>query len=554
MVVWSAAAKEETVMQIATAWSNLPKFASVVLVFAVSVSAPAQGPCSWSPLGSGVGTFNAGLAGSSAFAMTEFQGELYVGGSFLAAGAAQVNGIARWMNGPAWLPVGGGTLWGTTWGQVRALEVYDFGTGPSLYAAGFFDVPGNSIARWDGSAWSPLGGGLTGGFMTAAGVGEALAVFDDGTGPALYAAGNFTVAGGAPANFLARWNGAFWSPLPGGDPSFVPAELATYDDGTGPALYLGGRFVSAGGVVVNSIGRWNGSAWFSLAGGLALAGPFEPIVLALAVFDDGSGPALFVAGEFTSAGGVAAQNIAKWDGSTWSSLGGVTFNGYSSNPNNPAFTTIRSLAVHDDGTGPALYAAGVIATVGGTQVNDIARWDGVSWSAVGGGVGSLPLESQWIEALATYDDGSGPALHAAGVFTLAGGLPANNIAAWNCGSGISLSATQVAPGAPVYVNNANLTPGRVYYNLFSTDLCPGGPGTGPLQTFGGCVYTPLNVASIVGQLGSPVGTAPFHVVAPSSYVNWGAFNVPPVTVDAICIDAQGSLAGPTSPVVRITIQ
>jgi len=46
---------------------------------------------------------------------------------------------------------------------------------------------------------------------------------------------------------------------------------------------------------------------------------------ALTVFDDGSGPALYAGGNFTIAGGVAANRVAKWNGSSWSSLGsGVT--------------------------------------------------------------------------------------------------------------------------------------------------------------------------------------------------------------------------------------
>jgi hypothetical protein len=40
-------------------------------------------------------------------------------------------------------------------------------------------------------------------------------------------------------------------------------------------------------------------------------------VYALTVFDDGNGPALYAGGDFTTAGGVAANRIAKWDGSSW---------------------------------------------------------------------------------------------------------------------------------------------------------------------------------------------------------------------------------------------
>ena len=42
----------------------------------------------------------------------------------------------------------------------------------------------------------------------------ALAVFDDGSGPLLYAGGNFGIAG-MPQTFVARWNGTAWSSLGG---------------------------------------------------------------------------------------------------------------------------------------------------------------------------------------------------------------------------------------------------------------------------------------------------------------------------------------------------
>ena len=46
------------------------------------------------------------------------------------------------------------------------------------------------------------------------------------------------------------------------------------------------------------------------------------IVANLVVFDDGSGPALYVGGAFESIAGVAAHNLAKWDGRHWSEVGG----------------------------------------------------------------------------------------------------------------------------------------------------------------------------------------------------------------------------------------
>jgi hypothetical protein len=82
-------------------------------------------------------------------------------------------------------------------GGVRSLAVYDDGSGPALYAGGTFNIAGGvaaeRIAKWNGSSWAPLGSGVSGGASTNV---MALVVHDDGGGPALYAGGTFTVAGG----------------------------------------------------------------------------------------------------------------------------------------------------------------------------------------------------------------------------------------------------------------------------------------------------------------------------------------------------------------------
>src|SRR5262245_42638031 len=95
--------------------------------------------------------------------------------------------------------------------------------------------------------------------------------------------------------------------------------FAEFDDGSGPALYVGGSFTSAGRVVANRIAKWDGERWSALGSGMN-PGYANRTVSALAVFDDGSGPALFAGGQFTTAGGVAANHIAKWDGSSWAAL------------------------------------------------------------------------------------------------------------------------------------------------------------------------------------------------------------------------------------------
>lgn len=84
---------------------------------------------------------------------------------------------------------------------MRAPAACDDGAGAALYAGGLIDtaggVPGDHIARWDGSDWSPLGSGMSDSVL-------APTVFADGGGPALYAGGTFASALDSPDPCLAK--------------------------------------------------------------------------------------------------------------------------------------------------------------------------------------------------------------------------------------------------------------------------------------------------------------------------------------------------------------
>jgi hypothetical protein len=346
---------------------------------------------------------------------------LYVAGKFRTAGDAQASNVARW-DGSKWSAVGAGTDL-----IVYALEVFDDGSGPALYAGGSFHqaggAPAELVARWDGTTWSPLGAGIGGGF---GGVIWDLAVFDDGTGPAVYAGGTFNNAGGVFANGIARWDGSSWSALGPWPHDFTVHAMEVFDDGTGPALFAGGCFTWAGGQPgANRIAKWDGASWSPLGAGL------DNCVNALAVFDDGSGPALFAGGDFQSSGSLPLDRLARWDGASWLGVGG----GVTGSP-----ASVGTLAVHDDGTGPALYAGGTFTRAGGAIAQNVARWNGASWSPVGGGIESSVVVLHIVETLAVFDAGSGPALIAGGWFDRAGGAGAANLASWKGASWSSLGS------------------------------------------------------------------------------------------------------------------
>ncbi len=477
----------------------------------------------WSALGSGVN--------NTVYALAVFDDgngpALYAAGWFSMAGGGAANRIARW-NGNAWSPLGAGL--GLTFSQVRALTAFDDGTGIALYAGGTFSLlngaPADHIAKWDGTSWSSVGSGIDGdvysltaidagqpggplliaggGFQTAGGVFarriarwdganwsalgsgigwfgvagstssvDALAFYDSGSGPELYAAGNFVEAGDLPTGAIAKWNGTSWSSLGSfANPQFVFAlhvfddgggarlyaggyfgslggigahniaafdgsswstlgstrgvfgDMRTslaFDDGSGPALFVGGDMSSVGEVPVHAIGKWNGASWSDVGGGVT-GSPNPPNaslpghVYAICAFDDGSGDALYVGGDFSHAGGVPATCVAKWDGASWSAVG------------SPFVEPVRALAVFDDGSGPQLYAGGEMAAQ-----QFIARWNGVAWQSLGVGVDNQ------VYALEVFDDGSGPALFVGGAFSIAGGSSAVGIAKWS-GSWSALGA------------------------------------------------------------------------------------------------------------------
>lgn len=440
--------------------------------------------------------------------------------------------------GPGWAD--GFSLRGLS-GTVHALTVFDDGSGPALYVAGSFatagNVTANSIAKWNGSQWSPLGDGVSAPYHSEV---YALAVFNDGTGPALYAAGYFTSAGGVAANSIAKWNGTTWSPLGSGitgagiDYTWV-RTLAVFDDGTGPALYAGGLFTRAGGLAVRSIAKWNGSSWSGVGSGIDDVDWYR-YVLALEVFNDGSGPALYAGGLFNRAGGITANNIAKWNGSNWSPLGSGTDG------------SVNSLASFDDGSGPALYASGSFYTAGGVPTGSwsLARWNGTAWaSAIGGllartyalkvaddgngprlyAIGSSPQTgtggvikwwngSGWSElssgfggvvlALTAFDDGSGAALYAGGTFCTTGDTVAARIAKRSSGSWLPLGSGSGISGTDSQTSIHALT---VFDDGISAALYAGGR----FETAGG--VRAGNVARWDGSNWSRLGNSDLHGTA-----------------------------------------
>ena len=137
------------------------------------------------------------------------------------------------------------------------------------------------------------------------------------SGSILYVGGNFTNAGGVPANYIAQWNGSTWSAL--GTGANAPIQsMAIAPNGD---LYVGGDFTNVGGVSVSALARWNGSAWSDVGGGVDYVDPTTTPRIDSLAFDAAEN--LYVGGTFDQAGTglLPVRNIAKWNGSNWSAVG-----------------------------------------------------------------------------------------------------------------------------------------------------------------------------------------------------------------------------------------
>jgi hypothetical protein len=244
--------------------------------------------------------------------------------------------------------------------------------------------------------WSPQfgGPGVEGTIFTAA-----------VNGSDVYVGGMFSVVGEAVSAGIAKWDGAHWRSLAGGVKGPVPLVYAVAFRGAD--VYAGGIFTNVGGVAARNLARWNGSGWAAVGGGV------NGTIASLEVV----GNNLFVGGNFTQAGTTAITNVARWDGTNWWPLGdGLTGNTNGTSP------FVTSLEADTDGN---LFAAGLFRFAGALPVNNIARWDGNQWHALGSGLhtGTSPLVSDIVVR--------GSNVFAAGSFRSAGGLNITNLARWD---------------------------------------------------------------------------------------------------------------------------
>jgi len=232
-----------------------------------------------------------GGGGSSPGECAWFQNKLYVSNDFNVMGElTEVFGFACWD--------------GTSWSAPES--VYGFDVGPrvmcvfngELIGGGDIDlttegVPINNVARFDGTHWYDMNGGMSG---------TVQALYPDEELGILYVAGNGSLAQfgdvSCPNNVVA-WDGNSWSPV--GTFNDINYDIKALTKYRGQ-LYAGGYFQLNN--VTEKLAYFDGVHWKPVP----LAGTIEGSVNTLTVYKD----QLYVGGTFPEIGGLEVPGLARY--------------------------------------------------------------------------------------------------------------------------------------------------------------------------------------------------------------------------------------------------
>lgn len=328
----------------------------------------------WSPVQQAWAPDMKGISIGSVSCALEYQGSLFVGGSIGYYGTGDhfvfSPGVGRW-DGTDWNTVATGAG-----GQYFDMAVW----ADSLVAA----VDG-SVKIWNGSSWrrlAPIQNQATFDWTSAVAT----------AGGQLYVLGAYFVnATSTELNLVGRWTGSAWVPVGGG----ISDPAGYVDSGTewNGQLVVCGAFSSAGGVAVRNLARWDGAAWQGIGGGAD--GEVYTVIA--------DGGDLVVGGSFTEVGGEAASSVARWDGSVWHAMGTEA-------------VVVNKLRAHAG----RIYAVGRFLDDAQQPVDGVAVWTGARWRLLGSGIGSTGS----LNSLAFLGDD----LYIVGSFGVANGHPTRGFA------------------------------------------------------------------------------------------------------------------------------
>jgi hypothetical protein len=276
--------------------------------------------------------------------------DIYVGGKFSKAAGLIADNIAKWNDNTGWSNVGEGFPYLMT--RLTCIDNL-------IYAGGEFGphygVQGAYISIWNGNKWS----------IPSVGADNIVASFAK-YGNNVLVGGSFVNIGGLVANRLAIWNNALgkWTKFGSNIDNDVDEIAVDGDD-----IYIGGSFTHINNSIFNYIAKWDYKTqnWVSLGQGA------NAVIYTITIHGDN----IYFGGRFTSIGNISANRIAVWNKRTnvWSSMN----NGVSGDD-----VLVSRIVIK----GNDVYVAGDFISAGGISANNIARWDETTstWYPLGSGL------------------------------------------------------------------------------------------------------------------------------------------------------------------------
>lgn len=311
-----------------------------------------------------------GGTNSSSHGLLTWNGKLIDLGSF----NNPCNRVAAW-NGTAWECLGGGV------GIVaRAGTVWN---GNLVVVGDFWNVQQpctncNGVAMWDGTQWTNIGAGFNNDVLC-------VTVWNGD----LVVAGDFTQSNGVACSRIAKWNGSTWEQI--GPSNAFNNDIRAITEFEGE-LWIGGDFTNVGGCTAcDRLVKWSGSAWVGGDSGVDIQGGVDNTVRVLYVNPyDGK---LYMGGHFIDLNldGVVntdCKGVAVYDGSVWAPLG-TGVNDY-----------VRAIHEYNGN----IVVGGYFTTAGGISANRIAKWNPVAqtWSAMGLGFNGAGID-EYVKAATVWN-------------------------------------------------------------------------------------------------------------------------------------------------------
>jgi hypothetical protein len=259
----------------------------------------------------------------------------------------------------------------------------------------------------------------------------------------LYVGGDFVGLSGTDAKFIFAWDGANIMKLENGMDGAVLGLLSFKNNlvvaGAFSRVFKQWESVRTGGLAI-----WDGQQWVENP-----QGAINGVVTTLAT----NGTVLYIGGRFKNIGSLATHGIAMWDGEKWSALEHEGLSGDVS-------ALIAASSV--------LYVAGIFRSTADVdeETSQIVRWDGggAVWYSLGEIKGRINVLEVYAESL-----------YVGGDFSMAGRLPAANLAVFRAGQWHSVAGGLNGAVYDLLFSNACLYIGGAFTEIYDEgSKAPGG--------------------------------------------------------------------------------